>query len=93
MSFMNRPITDEVSHQDFDRIQRQIVHRAKRLAVTARVLARWRGRSGGYQGRSHRAVLMDHANRLAFERRVELDAIMEGGSREEAGCPIRSIVG
>ncbi|NLS07331.1 hypothetical protein HGP14_29035 [Rhizobium sp. P32RR-XVIII] len=92
MSSTYRPIADEVPHQDFDRIQRQIVHRAKRLAVTARVLARSRGRSGGYHGRSHRAVLMDHANRLAFERRAELDAMMEGGSREEAGCPIRLIV-
>jgi hypothetical protein len=89
MSFMNRPIADEVPQQDFDRIQRQIAHRAKRLTVTARVLARWRGQSRRYQGRSDRAVLLDHAQRLAFERRVDLEAMMEGGSREDVDYPIR----
>ncbi len=92
MSSKYRPVSEERPHQDFDRIQRQIVHRARRLAVTARVLARWRGQSGRYHGRSHRAVLLDHANRLVFERRADLDAMNEGGSRDEAGCPMRSIL-
>jgi hypothetical protein len=91
MSSKYRPVFDERSHQDFDRIQRQIVHRARRLAVTARVLARWRGRSGGHQGRSYRALLLDHANRVAFERRAELDAMIGGRGGEEAGCQILSI--
>jgi hypothetical protein len=91
MSAQQRPIADRACHQDFDRIQRQIAHRAKRLAVTARVLARWRGGGGWRQARSYRLILLDHASRLHFERRTELEALLVEEGREEVGRGIPSI--
>lgn len=81
MSPAGHPIDGGANRLDFDRIQRQIAHRAKRLTMTAGVLARWRRRYGRRRGPSGRALLLDHASRLAFERRAELEAMMEGESR------------
>lgn len=86
-----RQIAGICSHQDFDRIQRQIAHRAKRLTVTARVLARWRSGGGWRQVRSYRLILLDHASRLDFERRAELEAMVVEESREEVGNGISAV--
>ena len=81
MSALGQPVGHAAHLRDVDRIQRQIAHRAKRLTITAGVLARWRGRRGRRQARPNSALLLDHAHRLAFERRAELEAMMEGESR------------
>ncbi len=85
MSGAGHPVDDRAVLQDVDRVQRQIAHRAKRLTVTAGVLARWRRRRGRRLTRSSRGLLLNHANRLAFERRAEVEAMMEGGSRGVGG--------
>lgn len=87
MSAQQRQIAGIGSHQDFDRIQRQIVHRAKRLTVTAGVQARWRRRHGRRWTCSDRVLRMEHANRLAFERRAELEALMESGTCTAGASP------
>lgn len=88
MNAQQRQIAGRSSDRDFDRIQRQIAHRAKRLTVTARVLARWRGEGGWRQVRSYRLILLDHARRLDFERRAELEAMVVEEGSEEIGSAI-----
>ena len=91
MSAQKHPIAAGSSQQDFDRIQRQIAHRAKRLTVTTRVVARWRGGGGWRLGRSYRLILLDHASRLDFERRAQLEAMLVEDGREEVSRGISSI--
>lgn len=85
MSAAGPPIDDGSPLQDIHRIQRQIAHRAKRLSVTAGALARWRRRHGRRRIRSHRTLWVEHAQRLAFERRAELEALMEADTRGVGG--------
>ncbi len=88
MSAADYRIDDGAPPQDVDRIQRQISHRAKRLTVTAGVLARWRRRRGRWRARSDRALWMEHTHRLAFERRADLAALMEAETRAASGVSI-----
>ncbi|MCA1867933.1 hypothetical protein HW571_19840 [Agrobacterium genomosp. 3] len=85
MSAASDRIDDGAPPQDVDRIQRQISHRAKRLTVTAGVLARWRRHRGRWRPRFNRASWAEHAHRLAFERRAELEAMMEAETRVASG--------
>ena len=92
MSAADDRISDGAPRQDVDRIQRQISHRAKRLTVTAGVLARWRRRRGRWRARSNRALWAEHTHRLAFERRAELEAMMEAETRAASGVSRQDVV-
>lgn len=68
-----------------DLVRRQIAARAERLAVTekAKVRNRTHKRSGSRWTRSDEMLFQDHLDRLSFERRGELEALIRKLERQD----------
>ncbi len=68
-----------------DVVHRQIAVRAERLAVTEKAKARNRTqkRSGSRWTRFDEALFRDHVDRLAFERRGEVEALTRKLERQD----------
>ena len=68
-----------------DLVHRQIAARAERLAVTEKAQARNRThkRSGSRWTRSDEMLFQDHLDRLSFERRGELEALIRKLERQD----------
>jgi hypothetical protein len=66
-------------------IHRQIAARAERLAMTDKVKARNRThkRSGSRWTRSDEVLFREHVDRLSFERRGELEALIRKLERQD----------
>lgn len=72
------------SHLDL--VYRQIEMRAERITITGKAKAsnRSHGRSGPRWTRSDEALFRSNLERLEFERRTEIEALVRKLSREEA---------
>ena len=73
------------TRRHLDHVQRQIEGRAERMTITEKAKAqnRTHKRSGPRWTRSDEALYRAHVDRLAFERRSEIDALSRKLSRQD----------
>ena len=73
------------TRRHLDLVQRQIEGRAERMTITEKAKAqnRTHKRSGPRWTRSDEALCRSHVDRLAFERRSEIDALSRKLARQD----------